>query len=229
MSGHETGLLGAYVLGVLDHDEQEAVQGHLDSCTACRREVDDLREMEAALGEIPPEAFLEGPPPEGDLLLHRTLAEVRTRSRRRTWRNRALVAAAAVLVTLVALGAGTAIGRTTGTDAPVASPSTAPLFPATEPRTGAATDPDTGVTMQATIKPAAGWVRVGVTITGVAAGEQCRLVVVARDGSREQAGSWLAPGAGTAKVDGAALMAPADVTAVQAETYAGEILVAVPV
>jgi len=83
--------------------------------------------------------------------------------------------------------------------------------------------------MRATVRPAAGWVRVSATVTGVPAGEQCRLFVVARDGSREPAGSWLASSSGSTTLDGAALMAPADVAAVQAETYAGQILVAVPI
>ena len=82
MSEHETDLLGAYVLGVLDRIEQAAVQAHLDGCPPCRREVEDLRGMEAALGEIPPEAFLDGPPPGGDFLLQNTLREVRRISAR---------------------------------------------------------------------------------------------------------------------------------------------------
>ena len=52
ISEHETELLGAYVLGVLDGDEWASVQEHLDGCAHCRREVDDLRELEATLGEI---------------------------------------------------------------------------------------------------------------------------------------------------------------------------------
>jgi anti-sigma factor RsiW len=223
MSGHETELLGAYVLGVLDRDEQAAVQAHLDACGSCRRELGDLREMEAALGEIPPEAFLDGPPPDGDLLLRKTLEEVRVRGRRRTWRNRALVAAAALLVAAVALGAGTLIGRST------APPSVVTASPTAAARTGSATDTETGVVMSATVRPAAGWVRVSATVTGVPAGEQCRLFVVGRDGSREPAGSWLAAGPQSTTVDGAALMAPALVVAVQAETYAGQILVIVSI
>ena len=113
MSEHETDLLGAYVLGVLDLSEQGAVQAHLDGCAPCRREVEDLREMEQALGELPPEAFLAGPPPGGDLLLRRTIDEVRGEHRRQTWRNRSLLAAAAALVLVVALGGGALIGRRT--------------------------------------------------------------------------------------------------------------------
>ncbi|GAA2630078.1 anti-sigma factor family protein [Paractinoplanes durhamensis] len=223
MSGHETALLGAYVLGVLDRAEQGAVQDHLDGCAACRREVDDLREMEIALGEIPPEAFLEGPPPGGELLLRRTLDEVRGERRRQTWRNRTLLATAAALVVAVALGGGALIGRPAAGPAPDA----VAVVPAGT-RTATATDAATGVTMAVEVRPAAGWVRVRATVSGIPAGEQCRLVVVAPDGSREQAGSWLGPESGSTTVDGAALIAPADVAAVQAETYAGQILVTTP-
>jgi hypothetical protein len=224
VSEHETELLGAYVLGVLDRDEQAAVQTHLDGCAPCRREVDDLRQMEAALGEIPPEAFLEGPPPDGDLLLQRTLREVRRTGRREARRIRVFVIAAAVVAVVVALGAGAVIGRGTAPATQAAKASSPPGA-----RTGSATNAATGVSMNATVRAAAGWVRVSATVTGVAAGEQCRLFVVARDGSREPAGSWLASPSGSTTLDGAALMAPGLVTAVQAETYAGQILVAVPI
>jgi anti-sigma factor RsiW len=225
VSEHETDLLGAYILGVLDRDEQAHVQSHLDGCTPCRREVEDLRGMEAALGEIPPEAFLEGPPPDGDLLLQRTLSEVRRQGRREIRRTHFLVAAAAVAFVVAALGAGAVIGRLSTSSAPaVASASTAPGV-----RSASAADAVTGVSMDATVRPAAGWVRVSATVRGVPAGEQCRLFVVAGDGSREPAGSWLASASGTTTLDGAALMAPGLVSAVQAETYAGEILVAVPI
>jgi RNA polymerase sigma-70 factor (ECF subfamily) len=222
VSEHETALLGAYVLGVLDLEEQGSVRAHLDGCAPCRREVEDLREMEQALGELPPEAFLEGPPPGGDLLLRRTIDEVRREHHRQTWRNRALLATAAALAVVVALGGGAWLGRSTATPEAVAT------TPAGT-RTAAVTDAATGVTMSAEVIPAAGWVRVHAVVSGVPAGEQCRLVVVAADGSREQAGSWLAAASGTTTVDGAALMAPADVTAVLAETYAGQILVTIPV
>ncbi|WP_433375739.1 anti-sigma factor family protein [Actinoplanes sp. CA-142083] len=225
MSEHETDLLGAYVLGVLDRDEQAVVQSHLDGCPVCRREVDDLRGMEAGLGEIPPEAFLEGPPPDGDLLLQRTLHEVRRLGRREVRRTRLLVAAVVIAFAAVALGAGAVIGRITSSESPVVAATSA----APGARTGAATNIATGVSMRATVKPAAGWVRVNATVTGVPAGEQCRLFVVAADGAREPAGSWLASESGSTTLDGAALMPPADVTAVQAETYAGQILVAVPI
>jgi anti-sigma factor RsiW len=75
---HETALLGAYVLGVLDDTELTRVGAHLDACWACRTEVEELRDVETVLGAVPAEAFIDGPPADGDLLLQRTLWQVRS-------------------------------------------------------------------------------------------------------------------------------------------------------
>jgi RNA polymerase sigma-70 factor (ECF subfamily) len=133
-----------------------------------------------------------------------------------------------VLACALAAGGGAVLGRTTA-PAVLASASTSAV-PGT--RSAAATDAETGATMTVAVRPAAGWVRVHAAVGGVPVGEQCRLYVVARDGSRQQAASWLVDDAGAAAgttLDGSALIAPADVAAVQAETLAGEILVVVPV
>jgi anti-sigma factor RsiW len=222
VSGHESELLGAYVLGVLDGEEWATVRSHLDGCAACRREVGELREMEAALGEIPPEALLDGPPPDGSGLLRSTLVSVRDDRRRRAF----LWVLAAVVVAVAALAGGVAAGRWTARDAPATNVAAAASGVAGA-RTATATDPATSVGMTVSVAPAAGWVRVSAVLSGVPAGEQCRIFVVSADGARQQAASWLAA-AGSNAVDGSALMAPAEVTTVQAETYAGQILVAVP-
>nr|WP_296067232.1 zf-HC2 domain-containing protein [uncultured Actinoplanes sp.] len=221
-------LLGPYVLGVLDADEQAGVRAHLDGCPSCRREVDDLREMETALGEIPPEAFLEGPPPEGDLLLRRTLHQVRDEGRSSSRRRRTMWIAAVVVAGLLALAGGTIAGRLTAPPASPAATTETPVVVPSGARGAAATDARTGATMAVVVRPAAGWVRVHAEVSGVPAGEQCRLFVIGRDGSREAAGSWLVSD-DRGGVDGSALMDPAVVAAVQAETYAGQILVSVPV
>src|SRR4029453_9425976 len=77
MNEHDRELLGAYALGVLDPGEKHAIDEHVASCAACRPDLDELVEMKDSLGEVPPEAFLDGPPEDGDLLLQRTLRAVR--------------------------------------------------------------------------------------------------------------------------------------------------------
>ncbi|MDY7083978.1 MAG: zf-HC2 domain-containing protein [Actinomycetota bacterium] len=224
MNGHQTEQLGAYALGVLDHDEWAAVHAHVEDCPQCRRELGDLREMEERLGEIPPEAFVEGPPPDGDLLLRRTLNQVRDEGRSYARRRGALWTLAGVAAAMVALAGGLYVGRSGAaptTDAPVAAAS------APAPRVLTALDRATGTAMNVTLTPAAGWVRLSATVAGVPAGSQCRLFVVASDGRREFAGSWLVSETGASEgttVDGSALVAPADVAAVQVETYAGQVL-----
>ena len=231
MSGHENELLGAYVLGVLDAGERSTVQSHVDGCEQCRHELEELREIEAALGELPPEALIDGPPEGGDLLLQRTLKQVRGERSRSDNQRRAVWLSAAAVAAVAVLGGGTLLGRSLAPSDPVNQAGPAVTVPANA-RTGTATDAATGATITATVTPAAGWVKVHAQVSGIAAGQQCRLLVVAKDGSRREAGSWLISEKAAAEggpVDGSALVAPDDVAAVQVETFAGQPLVTVPV
>ena len=59
---HDPGELGALALGLLDPQRTRAVEEHLARCPACRRDLEDLTAVTDLLGEVPPEALLEGPP-----------------------------------------------------------------------------------------------------------------------------------------------------------------------
>ncbi|WP_447003317.1 anti-sigma factor family protein [Saccharothrix isguenensis] len=233
-TNHDPQLLGAYVLGVLDEREARAVEDHLASCTRCRAEVDGLRVMEEVMGDVPPEALLDGPPDDGDLLLQRTLRQVRSERDSRVVRRRVGTGLAAAAVAAIVLAGGFAVGRGTAPDTGQAQQhqSTTPPAPPAGTRLGSATDPVTGARMTAQVRPAAGWVRVNASVTGVAKGEKCKLFVVAEDGSSQEAGSWLVSPAGEedgTNLDGSALIAPEDVVAVEVRTFAGERIVTVPV
>jgi hypothetical protein len=229
---HDPQLLGAYVLGALDEQEVHAMDEHLASCPDCARELDELRAMEAYLGEVPPEAMLDGPPEGGDLLLQRTLRQVRSErggvARRRQF---ALGAAAAVVAALV-LGAGVFVGKATSPDANVASPTPTVAPDPSGTKLATFTDPVTKASMTVKVVPAAGWVRTNMAISGIPEGEKCRIFVVAKDGSRQEAGSWVVSKKGAAEgtnLDGSALVAPADVKSVVVENFAGKKFVEVPV
>ncbi|MFI7066559.1 anti-sigma factor family protein [Kribbella sp. NPDC050124] len=183
MTEHDRSQLGAYALGALEPDEAREVDEHLATCAECRTELAELEEMKEFLGEVPPEAFLDGPPPDGDLLLQRTLREVRTAAappakRRSPW----LLVAAAVVVVAGALAGGVLIGRQS-------------VDPADQPVAGSkhavATDSTTGTRMATTVEPRAGWSWIQVQVNGLKAGAECEMVVTDKAGKTWVAGTWL--------------------------------------
>ncbi|WP_199431714.1 anti-sigma factor family protein [Qaidamihabitans albus] len=224
-TGHDTRSLGAYVLGALDRQEVPAVERHLASCPRCRAELDELCATRALLGEVPPEALLEGPPDGGELLLRRALRTVRAGRAGRGGRSRRVGAGvAAAVVAAVLAGGGAVLGYSV-------APGVLAQQETPAGRAGSATDPGTGAAMTVSVRPAAGWVRLHASVAGIEAGQRCRLVVVAADGTRTDAGSWLVSGDGAqegTELDGAAVVAPADVVAVEVRNFAGRRLVAVP-
>ncbi|MCY1140836.1 zf-HC2 domain-containing protein [Actinoplanes sp. Pm04-4] len=220
--------IAGYLFDTLTPEERRQVDEHLATCAECRTEVDSLREWSAALEAVPEPMLLEGPPDGGDLLLQRTLRQVRTESTNRNRRRTALVSSAAALLVAVAIGGGILAGRTTTPETPLAQPTTAATTPATTvpgTRTATAVDATTGARITVAVAPAAGWVRVNAAVSGIPAGERCVLEVVAKDGYVAQAGSWLVSPAGEAggtNLNGSALVAPADVRSVRVVNTAGK-------
>lgn len=224
---HDHTSLGAYALGVLTPREATEVEAHLRSCPDGRREVSELVGMRAALDTVPPEAFLDGPPPGADLLLQRTLRRVRAEeglspaATKPSMGRRLTAVAAAVAIAGGALVGGIFIGQ--GDDQPPGQAGIA--FPQVQ-------DGGTGATMDVKVEPLAGWVKVHAKVSGIEQGEQCQLVVTAKDNSQKVAGSWLVTETGEhqgTSLDGPALVAPKDVKSVDVITFDGRKLVSVPV
>jgi len=233
VAGNPHTALAAYALGVLDPAEATSFEHrHMAGCAHCRSELGELLALRQLLDEMPPEAFIEGPPDGGDLLLQRTLRRVRAecpRAIRRPGAGRVFSAAAVVLA---ALGAGVVTGRVTASSpaAPVAQPVTEARVPGT--KDVHAIDPVSGVGLTAAVTPAAGWVRVKVAVTGVRPGEKCALRVVTKEGATVVAGSWLASEKSAAEgitLDGNALVAPQDIRSVDIVTIDGRALVSAAV
>jgi hypothetical protein len=224
---HDRAQLGAYALGALDPVEARQVHEHLTSCLDCRREVSELMMIRRALDQVPPEAFVDGPPENGDLLLRRTLRQVHTEVPARR-RFPAGVAVAAAVAVAVALGGGILIGRETvpGT---VAAPPTSTL--PSNARLAEATDPDTGTSMNVALEPRKGWVWVNATVKGLAPGLRCELYVVPENGEAILAGGWLVSDEGSANgtlLEGTALLRPDEVMAIEIRTQEGDTMVSVP-
>jgi anti-sigma-K factor RskA len=113
---------GAYVLGALEPDEQRAFERHIESCPACRREIEQLA---VAADALPRAVEQVDPPPSLKASLMATVAaDARARrapTRRARWRDRllarpAFAAAAAALLLALGIGAGALVGALTGSD-----------------------------------------------------------------------------------------------------------------
>jgi anti-sigma factor RsiW len=210
-----------YAVGLLNAAAARATEAHLGYCAQCRQELHQLRTVDTALRELPPELFLDSPPQGGEMTLHRAMRQVRDEKNRhnehtrRGGPRRALIAtAAAAALVLVSIGSW-ALGQQAG-QAQVAGQA----FPAAGAHViamGAS-----GAQLTAAIVPATGWVRVIVHVTGIPAGEKCNLIIVDHAGSEHTAASWLTSTnpQGTT-ITGATVVAPDDVAAVAVKNVDG--------
>ena len=227
--------LGAYALGALDPGEAaDFERRHLQTCAQCRFDLNELVALRDSLDEVPPEAFLDGPPEGGDLLLQKTLRRVRDEEERvapaRTARRRGLALVAAAVLVVAALGGGVLVGRQT-VDPGLAAPAPAPDDPPGT-KTVEGRDPTTGVQLTAKVAPFQGWVKTDVSVKGVRAGEKCLLQVVTKDGKAVTAGSWQVSEKWENQgfnLDGSALVAPDDVKSIDIVTVDGRKLVSAQV
>ncbi|PRY29530.1 anti-sigma factor family protein [Pseudosporangium ferrugineum] len=219
--------LAGYLTKSLDAEQIREIEEHLAGCDDCRAEVESLREWTMALEAVPEEMLLDGPPDDADLLLQRTLRQIRNESAGRRHRRTALVGAAAAVILGVAVASGVVVGQSTAGPGTVAQPPITRSAPTTVPGTRTATgvDPDTGARITVAVAPAPGWVRIKATVSGIPRGERCRLEVVDRGGTSVLAGSWVVSEAGAADgttLDGSALVPPDQVASVRVVTESGK-------
>ncbi|MDP9795389.1 hypothetical protein J2S43_003901 [Catenuloplanes nepalensis] len=223
-------LIGAYVLNTLEPAERSEVDAHVAACDTCRDELAELEALKEALGEVPPEALMHGPP-DADLVLQRTLRQIRAEtSSGARWQGGLMIGAAA-LALVAAVSGGILLGRGTGDTGAAQPPPIAQSAPAGT-RVQSGVDPATNVRMTATVTPAAGWVRVNAAVAGIPPGEDCRLIVVSADGNRQIAGGWVVSAAaetGGTNLDGSASIDPAQVTAIEVVNTAGRTFISLPI
>ncbi|HEX5405601.1 MAG TPA: zf-HC2 domain-containing protein [Pseudonocardiaceae bacterium] len=223
---HLSNALGAYVLGALDPRETREVTAHLADCAECRALAVEFTGLKDKLGAVPREIFLDGLPDGGDLVLRRTLRQVRTEHHAGLRTRTILMSAGAVIAVAAVLGGGILLGRNSAPGDSVALPAPSmasgrtPSIRAAVHMHGA----QHGAELSVTVMPAGGWVRVSAWVAGVPTGQKCQLVVVSRSGRTEVAGSWLVSHHGTAigtNLEGAALIPADDVVSVQVRNFDG--------
>ncbi len=220
--------LAGYLTKSLDAEQNREAEEHLGTCDECRAEAESLQEWTMALEAVPEAMLLDGPPDDADLLLQRTLRQIRNESSGTRRRRSALVGVAAAVLGAAAVAGGAAIGRGTAPDTPLAQPSvtvsSAPTVPAGT-RTATSVDATTGARITAAVTPAPGWVRIKAAIAGIPQGERCLLQVVSREGGVTPAGSWLVSEAGADEgttLDGSALVPLDQVASVRDVTEGGK-------
>lgn len=230
MSTHDQGQLAAYCLEALASDEAEEVDQHVRTCPDCQRDLEELRELREVMGQVPPEALLDGEAEDSELLLARIMRaaegddppEKQGKRRRTDWWRRGLLVAAAVVLLAAAYGGGILTQRRAASSTATAS----------NAFTVSATSPKTGVGMSMDVTPAVGWVALSGHFTGVTPGTPCDIYVISRNGGRILAGGWVAPAnadKAVVTVAGSAVIDPRTLAAIEVDTSEGKQLVVAPV
>lgn len=182
MSCMETTRLGAYVLGAVSASERESIDRHLSDCETCRAELLGLAPLPGLLSRVSVED-VEGPATEAVPAPILPPQPRRNPVRRRAW---LLAVAGACLLMLAVVAGGLFLPGSRHPE----TPATAVVLTGSDNRSG--------VTGMATASSQAWGTGVRLRLQYVRLNAHCRLVVNARDGGQEVAGSWVA----TSRLDG---------------------------
>jgi hypothetical protein len=245
--------LGAYLLGALDPEEHRAMELHVAGCEHCRAELvelaplpgllrhtafEELPETAAAAESLGPVREQVAPLPRPLAPLPADLASVPSTSapstgpptepgtgtapapaQHRRHRRRGLVTAAGMA--LAACVAGVSVYAAVGRDNP---PPTAQAAAAT----WSATNTTTHVSASAAIIPKSWGTQFELKLDGLPSGITCHLVVHAKNGSSETAGTWASGYTSWATVPASTSINPADITGLDIVDGSGGTLVNVP-
>jgi anti-sigma factor RsiW len=236
--------LGAYVLGSLDSKEAADVYEHLGWCPFCRVEADEFLGLPQLLGRVT-EADIEQATRPPRAVLDRML-KVTTRRRRIT--QAVLTIAASVVIGVVG-GSLWIYSAQQPEDSTAAAPASVADASGSVAAQGEAFANERTVTAEPSrhasreltasegavhavlrLRSGEGGTEVGVSLGGVPRGTKCNVIVVAKDGTREQAASWTirANNGEVASFSGSTAIAMERISRIDLETPDGELLLRVP-
>jgi len=175
--------LGAYLLGAIEPAQRALVNLHLRSCTACRAELSDLAGLPSLLRRVAADTASQllyddtlhviAAPPLNTLL--RRVAVIRRR-------RRILIIATAAIIAVATASGMLALHATVRPPAAVAAAAWAVTVRGTSPATRAR------AAVRYTGRP---WgTELQVSITGIAPGTRCQLLVIGAGGQKIAAGGW---------------------------------------
>ena len=174
--------LGVYLFGAIEPAQRTVVNRHLRTCPACRTELSGLAGLPPLLRRIPPDAVAglinddtpDAMPAAPLAALLRRVTAIR--------RRRILIIIAAAAITAAATAAGVLALHVTAGPAAAVAAAWAVTVQGTNPATGA------WAAVRYTGQP---WgTELQASMTGVAPGTRCRLLVIGTGGQKIAAGGW---------------------------------------
>ena len=231
----ESVALGAYLLGALDPEERRELERHIAGCRHCQDELvamaplpgllrhtpfEELPESAAAAESYRPSQPYRPSPSDRSsrpaVAPGRSVPEPPPPARRRRARpgGRVLVGAGLALAAVVG---GTAVYAAVGHDGGGAAPTAA--------ATWSATDPTTHVSATAAVYPETWGTEFQLRLGGLPADITCHLVVLAKGGADETAGTWGSGYSATASVPASTSISPAQISGLAVVDGSGTVLV----
>lgn len=209
----------AYVMGALSESETAAFEAHLRTCPECALRVDELRPMVDALAGIDPVELDADPETVPDTLLPRLIREVDSQRRRQRWVLSGLAAATAacVIALVVAFWPG-ASGSGSPTPGPTVRFQAVAAAPVDATAVLTAKKWGTRVDLQCTGHGGAGGPG------GYGDGGTYRLVIVAKDGTKVDAGNWTESGGADVNYVTGTALTPDEIAMMQIVAQDGTVL-----
>lgn len=198
-------LLGAFTLGHLDPDNAAALQAHLDGCSTCRGELEEIAPLATALRGVDPARLgdIGAPSPDLGQRIFDEVGEQRSQRDQSRLAGRAVVGAVAAAALVAAFLLGVRVDDATNDQAQ--PPAKTPPVEAISVQT-----PGAGIDASAGLVAHTWGTEVKLEATGLRDGATYRAWFTDTDGVRTTAGTFLGTGADAVKCSlNAALLRPA--------------------